>query len=176
MKVQFHFLCALGLIVTSSVVADEAPKVNVQLTMQTKVNPQGLALWDVTNNAQDDNGNLDPKKMTADKWTKLLSIGASLEQAGKALASDKGVIAAAPGTKLQDETAPDSPKAADVQRYIDAKPDVFRHHAQVLQKTGADVVAAAKAKDAKKLAELSDSLDAVCEECHQTFWYPQQKK
>jgi hypothetical protein len=144
--------------------------------MLTKVNPQGLALWDITNNAQDDKGNLDPKKITADKWAKLVNIGASLEQAGKMLATDKGVIAAAPGTKLQDETAPDSPKAADVQRHIDAKPDVFRHHAQELQKVGAAVVAAAKAHDSKKLSDLSDSLDSVCEGCHQTFWYPPQNK
>jgi hypothetical protein len=175
MKVSSHYLCALGLIMASSVFSEEAPKVNLQVTMLTKVNPQGLALWDITNNAQDDKGNLDPKKMTADKWAKLVNIGASLEQAGKMLATDKGVIAAAPGAKLQDEGA-DSPKAADVQRYIDAKPDVFRHHAQELRKTGADVVAAAKAHDSKKLSELSDSLDAVCEGCHQTFWYPQQSK
>jgi hypothetical protein len=176
MKFSCGYMCALGLIIASSVIADEAPKVNLQITMLTKVNPQGLALWDITNNAQDDKGNLDPKKITADKWAKLVNIGASLEQAGKMLATDKGVIAAAPGAKLQDENAPDSPKAADVQRHIDAKPDVFRHHAQELQKTGAAVVAAAKAHDSKKLADLSDSLDTVCEGCHQTFWYPPQNK
>jgi hypothetical protein len=176
MKVSRRYLCTLGLVIASTVIAEEASKVNLQLTMQTKVNPQGLALWDITNNAQDDKGNLDPKKITADKWSKLVTLGASLEQAGKMLATDKGVIAAAPGTKLQDETAADSPKAADVQRHIDAKPDVFRHQAQELQRVGADVVAAAKTHDAKKLAELSDSLDAVCEGCHQTFWYPPQNK
>jgi hypothetical protein len=176
MKLSYCYVYAISLIVASTAIADDASKVNLQVTMLTKVNPQGLALWDITNNAQDDKGNLDPKKITADKWAKLVNIGASLEQAGKMLATDKGVIAAAPGTKLQDETAPDSPKAADVQRHIDAKPDVFRHHAQELQKVGAAVVAAAKAHDAKKLSDLSDSLDSVCEGCHQTFWYPPQNK
>ena len=174
MKISCHyFMGALGLIIASSAVAQETAKVNLQLTMQTKVNPQGLALWDVTNNAQDDNGNLDPKKITAEKWAKLLEIGASLEQAGKALATGK-VIAAAPGAKLQDEGGPGSSKAADVQRYLDTKPDVFRQQARQLQKTGVDVSAAAKTHDAKKLSALSDSLDGVCEACHQIFWYPQQ--
>jgi Cytochrome C' len=176
MNITRHVMWAIGLMIASIAVAQEAPKVNLQLTMQTKVNPQGLALWDITNNAQDDKGNLDPKKLTAAKWAKLVEIGGSLEEAGKTLAIAKGVIAAAPGTKLQDETTPDSPKAADVQRHIDAKPGVFRQRAQELQKTGADVVAAAKSRDAKKLGDLSDSLDGVCEACHQTFWYPEQKK
>jgi hypothetical protein len=175
MKLPCCYLCAFGLMIASPVIADEAPKVNLQLTMLTKVNPQGLALWDITNNAQDDKGNLDPKKLTAEKWTKLVEIGASLEQAGKMLATSKGIMAAAPGIKLQDES-PDSPKAADVQRHIDAQPNVFRQRALELQKTGADVVIAAKAHDAKKLSDLSDSLDSVCETCHQTFWYPQQKQ
>lgn len=174
MRIPFHFLCAFGLAIASSAIADEVAKVNLQTTMQTKVNPQGLALWAITNNAQDDKGDFDPKKLTAEKWAKLLEIGASLEQAGKTLATAKGVMAAAPGTKLQDENA-DSPKAVDVQRHLDAQPDLFRQRALELQKTGANVVAAAKTRDAKKLADLSDSLDGVCEGCHQTFWYPQKK-
>src|SRR5215831_6946325 len=149
MKTGCRFIFLLGCIIASSVNADEVAKVNLQTTMQTKINPQGLALWDITNNAQDDKGNLDPKKLTAAKWAKLSEIGASLEEAGKMLATAKGITAAAPGTKLQDETTPESPKAVDVQRHLDAKPDVFRQHAQELQKTGVDVVAAAKTHDAK---------------------------
>jgi hypothetical protein len=38
-----------------------------------------------------------------------------------------------------------------------------------------DVVAYAKAHDARKLSPLIDQLDGVCENCHLEFWYPDQK-
>ncbi len=163
-----------GLLVVGSALGADAPKTNLQLTMLTKVNPQGLALWDITNKSQDDNGNLDGRKLTPASWAQLLEIGKALKEGGKALATSSGVIVALPGAKLQDEGNTGASKAADVQRYVDAKPAEFREHAQELQKTGAAIVEAAAKHDVKKLAALSDSLDEVCESCHKVFWYPQQ--
>jgi hypothetical protein len=154
----------------------DAPKAVLQVTMLSKVNPGALALWDITNKSMDDEGKLDPKKISAETWAKLLELGKAIEEGGKALASPAGVIAAPPGAKLQDEASPGASKAADVQRYIDAQPAQFRQHALALQKTGASIVTAASKHDVKTLGSLSDSLDEVCESCHVTFWYPQQKK
>ena len=162
------------LVVGSTLAADAAPKANLQLTMLTKVNPQALALWDIGNDAQDDNGNIDAKKIKAATWTNLVEIGKAIEEGGRTLATSNGVIAAAPGAKLQDEAGPGSSKAADVQRYLDAKPADFRKYALELQKTGGDIVAAATKHDGKKLSEISNALDEVCENCHMEFWYPQQ--
>jgi hypothetical protein len=163
-----------GLLVAGSALGADAPKTNLQRTMLTKVNPQGLALWDITNKSQDDNGNLDGKKLTAASWAQLLEIGKALEEGGRTLATRSGVVAASPGSKLQDEANTGASKAADVQRYVDAKPAEFRRNAQELQKTGAAIVEAVAKQDVKKLAALSDSLDEVCENCHKVFWYPQQ--
>jgi hypothetical protein len=149
--------------------------VNLQLTMLTKVNPQGLALWDITNKAIDDEGNVDAKKISAKQWAALLDIGKSLEESGRLLATNK-VIAAEPGAKLQDEGNQGASTVKDVQRYIDTKPVLFRTHALILQKTGADVTEAATKHDAKKLGTVSSELDTVCESCHVIFWYPQEKK
>ena len=52
-----------ALLVTGSAFAADAPKANLQLTMLTKVNPQALALWDIGNDAQDDKGDIDAKKI-----------------------------------------------------------------------------------------------------------------
>lgn len=165
-------LCAA---LAGNAMAADAPKVNLQQTMLTKVNPQGLAFWDITNNAQGDDGNVDVKKVKAADWARLLEIGKAIEEGGRMLASGNGIIAAAPGAKLQDES-PASSKAADVQRFIDAQPALFRARAQELQRTGAAIVAAASKKDGKTLADLAGSLDEICEKCHVSFWYPQQKR
>ena len=164
-----------GVAVVGIVLAAEAPKANLQLTMLTKVNPQGLAFWDITNNAMGNDGNVDVKKLKAGDWAKLVEIGKALEEGGRTLATSNGIIAAPPGAKLQDE-GPSSAKAADVQRYVDAKPAVFRTRAQELQRTGASIAEAAARKDGKRLADLAGSLDEVCEKCHVIFWYPNQKK
>lgn len=165
----------IGVGVGAALAAD-APKANLQQTMVTKVNPQGLALWEITNGAMDGRGDLSASKLTAADWAKLLVIGKGLEDGGRILATRSGVMAALPGAKLQDEANQGAAKAADVQRYLDAKPAEFRSHALELQKTGASVIEAATKHDVKKLSVLAGSLDEVCENCHITFWYPKLAK
>lgn len=151
------------------------PAVTMQSIMLSKINPQATALWDITGNALDDEGTLDGKKISAEQWTKLLELGKSIEEGGKLLNADK-VIAAAPGVKIQDEGAQGASTAQDVQRYLDAKPAELRTQASLLQRVGTDLIDAAKNHDSTKLAEISDSLDQVCENCHKVFWYPQEKR
>lgn len=155
--------------------ADAPPKAVLQTIMLTQVNPQGLALWDITNNATDDQGNVDPKKVKAAQWAQMIEIGKALEAGGKALATSSGIIAAPPGAKLQDQRAT-AGRPEDVQRYIDAKPALFRQHSVKLQQTGAKIVAAATKRDGKALGQVAGDLDGICEDCHVIFWYPDQKK
>ena len=173
MPVNGLFLAAVFTL-AGSVMAGDEHKVNLQLTMQTQVNPNALALWEATNKAQDDEGNIDPKKLDASAWSRLLEMGKAIDGGGKALATGPGVIAASPGAALQDESNAGASKAADVQRYLDAKPAEFRKHAAKLQRAGAAIAEAAAKHDFKKLSELANSLDEVCEGCHVVFWYPQQ--
>ncbi len=175
MKKSIRLIAVLGLILAGAVCAAGAPA-NLQQIMIGNVNPNGLALWDVTNKAMDENGKVSAKKLTEENWKNLLGIGLQLEEGGRALATSDGVIAASPGSKLQDEGNQGASTAQDVQRFIDAKSAEFRRHALALQKTGGDIVTAVKKHDAKKLDALSGSLDAVCEACHTAFWYPQLKK
>jgi cytochrome c556 len=149
---------------------------DVHQTMLTKVNPPATALWDIAAAAPNDDGDIDPAKVDAATWAKLLEAGKALEDAGKLLNTSTAFIAAAPGAKLQNEEPPEAPKAADVQRYIDAKPDEFRQHAAQLRSTGASIVAAVTQRDGKALGQLSNTLYENCESCHKAFWYPEQKE
>jgi hypothetical protein len=164
-----------AMLVSAGLMGADSPTANLQLTMLTKVNVQGLALWDITNDATNDNGDVDGSKLTAANWAKLLEIGKALEEGGRTLATSNGIVVASPGAKLQDEGNAGASKAVDVQRFVDAKPALFRNHALKLQQTGADIIAAATKHDVKRLSALSNSLDEVCENCHVNFWYPNQK-
>lgn len=150
------------------------PAVDLNQVMRTQVNPQGLALWDITNAASGDEGVVSAKKLTPNHWKRLLKIGQALQDGGQQLATTGKIRAAAPGVKLQSEGEPKAAKAADVQRWLDAKPAKFRELAMQLEKTGAGVVEAAMRRDVKKLGDLAGSLDEVCEACHVVFWYPNQ--
>jgi cytochrome c556 len=59
-----------------------------------------------------------------------------------------------------------------VQAAIDAQPARFRARSQALAASMDQIIAAAKARDAKKLFDVSGALDQVCEDCHMKFWYP----
>lgn len=156
-------------------VAGDEPKAVLQTVMLTKINPPALAIWDITNNAMDGKGNVDAKKLTADQWAKLIEYGKALEAGGRELAKSNGIVAAPPDATLQDQTAT-SGRAQDVQKYLDAKPALFRSRAQKLQQAGAKVVAAVTKRDAKAIDEVARDLDGVCEACHVDFWYPDQKR
>jgi len=155
--------------------AAEAPPLDVHTAMLTRVNTQGLALWNITNKAIADDGSLDPGKLTTANWLQLGEIGKALQNAGRDLARAQKPMAAPPGAKLQSEDNAGS-TAADVQRYLDARPIEFRRHALQLEHIGAGVVAAATRRDPKKLGDMANSLDGVCEGCHMIFWYPEQGK
>lgn len=176
-----YLLGLSGLVLAVAAHAADAPKAVLQTAvlqtvMLTKVNPQGLALWDITNNAMNDAGELDAKKMTPTKWARLAEIGKALEEGGKQLATSKGVIAAPPGARLQDDNPSGPSKSITIQGYLDAKPDLFRQRAKALQDLGAKTVVVAGKKDLKTLNQISEDLDGVCEACHKDFWYPEQKK
>ena len=168
-------LLVSGLAVAAAALAAEVTaNANLQVTMLTKVNPQATALWNLTNDAEDDQGNIDPKKINAATWAKLLEIGKSLEEGGRTLATNGAIVVAPPGAKLQDEDGPGASKAGDVQRYLNARPAEFRKHAVALQRTGSGIVQAVTKRDGTLLTQLSNDLDQVCEDCHVVFWYPQQ--
>jgi cytochrome c556 len=132
-------------------------------------------IWDVGNNAQNDQGDIDPAKLTAADWTKLVGAAGKVKRAAQSLAGAAHVTAAAAGQKLQDEGSPGAFKAADVQKVIDGQPKVMNAMAQALVSSMDEVLAAVAKHDGHKLADASGRLDEVCEACHKVFWYPNQK-
>ena len=174
---RFMFVAFLvGLAVGETVSGTDAPEITLQLTMRTQIYPQALAFWDLTNRALDDKGFVAGSKFTAENWAQLLEIGKALEQGGRTLATSHGLRVAPAGTKIQYEGSPGALTAAEVQHYIDASPAIFRKRARALQKMAAGVVAAAANHDASRLTALTDSLDEICDDCHEVFWYPNQPK
>lgn len=159
----------------AALAADASPP-NLHDIMKNVVAVQTQVVWDVGNVAQDDKGDPDPSKLKAADWAKASAAAAKVRQAALTLASAPKVLAAAPGQKLDGEGGSGGGfNAKQVQAVIDANPKVFQGFATALASNMADIEAAAKAKDAKKLFDASGAIDQVCEDCHKQFWYPNQK-
>jgi cytochrome c556 len=166
---------AIAMLVVAYEVHSAAAPANLHDLMKDVVAVQAQVIWDVSNEAQDDQGNPDASKLAAGDWTKIMDAGQKVRQAAQTLAQSEHVIAAAPGVKIEAEGNPGAFGAQQVQAAIDANPAEFRAYSKALATSMEQVVAAAKAKDAAKLADVSGTLDQVCETCHVKFWYPEQK-
>jgi cytochrome c556 len=174
MKSSLCLLC-VGLVVASAYAGNSSTAPNLRDLMKNVVAVQSQIIWDIGNHAQDDQGNLDPKKMKPTDWSAIVSAGDKVKQAAQTLVVADHVMVAAPGQKLQDEGNAGAFDAKAVQRTIDADPKAFNAFAKLLAATMDEIAAAARAKDAAKVADVSNRLDEICEACHTQFWYPEQK-
>jgi hypothetical protein len=171
--------CAFGVVVllaTAHAVHSATASRDLHDLMKNVVAVQTQAIWDVGNRAQDDQGNPDASKLAAEDWSKLIDAAGKVRRVAQTLARPEHVLAAAPGMKIDGEVNPDAPGARQVQAALEANPQEFRALSQALATSMDQVVAAARAKDAAKLFDVSGALDQVCEDCHLKFWYPQKKQ
>jgi cytochrome c556 len=172
------FACVLGcsvMLVAAHEVHSAAAPADLHDLMKNVVAVQTQVVWDIGNQAQDDQGNPDASKLAAADWTRIIDAATKVRQASQTLARADHVQTAAPGMKIEGEGNSGALGAKQVQALIDKDPAGFRALSQALTGSMEQIGAAAKAKDAAKLFEASGALDQVCESCHMKFWYPEQK-
>ena len=142
--------------------------------MKDTVVPKTQVIWDITNAAQDDMGNVTANALKSGDWSKIASAARESSQAVRNLLAQPRVIAAPPGKKIQGEGTPGAFGAREVQKTIDANPAAFAAFSKQLLAAMDGIVAATKARDAPRVGSLAGDLDEICEACHKVFWYPQQ--
>jgi len=161
-------LPVVALCVAGAAVA-QGGALHVRETMQNHINPAILAIWDIGNNAMNEDGGIDPALMDDAKWAALADAAGTLATESRAMAAADTLTAAQPGN----DTVNDGEiTMADVQRFLDGDPDGFRALAAAQADHADRLIAAANAKDAASAGELVAGLDGVCEDCHSRYWYP----
>jgi cytochrome c556 len=168
------FGAAAMLIATREVHSAAAPP-DLHELMKNIVAVQTQVIWDVGNKAQDDQGNPDASRLAAGDWSKIVDAGGKVRQVAQTLAQSDRFLAAAAGVKIDGEGNPGALNAQQVQAALDENPAAFRDLSKALAASMDQIIAAAKARDAAKLFDVSGALDQVCENCHVKFWYPEQK-
>ena len=143
---------------------------DVRAQMQEQVNPAMLSIWEVTNNAMNDEGGVDPAQMDAGKWRQIAEGAERLAASGTAMAEAERFIAAAPDNA---EVGEGEIAMADVQRHLDSDPRLFRQMAAAFAAHSSRLAEAARTQDAAAAGDLVAQMDGVCESCHARFWYPE---
>lgn len=168
-------LLVLGALVACQTVAPPArgPMVDTREAMVAGVNPAAVAIWDITNEAMDDTGALDPMRIDAEAWARLREHGEMLEVWSRRMAEAEVIRAAGPdlvGGRVPEGVA----SRAEIQAMIDADPAGFRAEARDLAERARLLVAAVDARDLAATAHRAGEIDAPCQGCHTRYWYKQE--
>lgn len=137
-------------------------------SMQDKVNPAIMMIWDVGNNAMNESGGIDPALMDDAKWAALIEAANRLEAEGLRMAAATPIIAARLSNR---ETGEYEISMDTVQSLLDAEPTLFRAMGSAFAQHAVKLRAAAMAKDAQIAGDLVAETDQVCASCHAQFWY-----
>lgn len=138
--------------------------------MDSTVDPAADAIWDAVSVRATKQGVEYRQPRTAEEWAALRRHALTLIESMNLVALP-GRHAAPPGTKPGlGELDP-----AQIERDIAQKRPLFASLAQVLQGTAQHALEAIDRKDTAAVVKTGGDIDAACEACHVTFWYPNQR-
>ena len=140
--------------------------------MHSVVDPNADAVWLSVQWILDEDGTHEIRPRTDEEWARvrrgaitLLESANLLMMQGRAVAHP-GERSFAPGIELEPN---------EIAELIAADRDAWNARAIVLSQVMAQVVEAIDAQDADEVFNLGEQMEAVCESCHQQYWYPGQR-
>jgi hypothetical protein len=164
------FIASVALAFVAAAAVAQPATLDVRAVMQQRVNPAMLAIWDVGNNALNDEGGIDLKLMDAGKWGQVAEAADQLAAVGNDMAGAGTFIAASPTNSA---TAEGEITMAAVQQHIDRDPEGLKQMAAAFADHAQRLADAARARDAASAGDLIAEMDSVCETCHAVYWYPE---
>jgi hypothetical protein len=145
--------------------------------MAGQIAPQAQVIWDITNGAQDDDGNPVAAKVKPQDWIRMQQAGEAMTAALIRIKRADAIHVRRPDQKVLDEkTSSSGLSAAKIQTYIDANPQGLRAMAVNFTEVSRSITRAAAARDIQKINAIANDLDQACEACHKAFWYPEAQK
>lgn len=154
----------------------EAGPTTIHEYMTQVIDPDADAIWEIGNAAIGEDASMDPAKMTDEDWTNLKAAAERMAGHARGLENLDPLVVVKPGVKIADEGVEGAPTPAQIEAHLRKDTDVFRSLADALTTHATDLATAAAAKDAANAGRLINEMDGVCESCHLTFWYPEQKE
>jgi hypothetical protein len=151
----------------------DRPAPTLQASMKNVIIPQAQIVWDVTNAALDDKGDIDAARLDAAEWSRIALAARALDETSRRLAGTNALKVLGPGEPEAEAGGSATLTLEQVQSLIDAKPTEFAAQFREFAGISAQLAAAAEARDGAALNLQLGRFNEACEGCHQRFWYPQ---
>ena len=146
------------------------PTATIQDIMDAEVDPSADFIWESVAHYSRESGIEDKVPKTDQDWEQLRLATLRLIE-GTNLLIIPGRKVAVSGKELdREELASEAPE--DIQKHIDSSRDSFIGLAHNLHDAGMEALRAIEAKNVAGLDAVGEKLDAACESCHRTYWYP----
>jgi hypothetical protein len=144
-----------------------------QELMDAEMDAPSEMIWKAVSIVNDESGTHQKTPSTPSEWQELRRQAIRLAETSNLLMI-KGRSVAGPNVKTTVKSMEPLDVAA-IQKRLAANPAMLAAFAQTTRTVALQLVDAIDRRDVQKLSDLGGSLDEVCEACHKTFWYPDQK-
>ncbi len=147
---------------------------SVREVMHSIVATSAQGLWDSVGRISNSKGTVDLAPKTDADWEAVHNHAVTLVESADLLMIP-GRRIAPPGAKVltTDDAVPGSELPPDeVDKLVRANWPVWIGMATALHESAKTLLAATEKRDVAALERDGSELDAVCESCHVTFWYP----
>jgi hypothetical protein len=161
-----------GTATADSTNADHQVLLTIKDLMESIIDPSADTLWGAVGTVVDNDGIHEMFPKTDEEWHEPRRAAVLIIEGGNLLIMP-GREAAPPGTKSEAPGAELEPPQITVA--IREKRESFDAFARALRGLGVEALGAIDARNTALLLEIGARMENVCEGCHQTFWYPQDK-
>jgi len=142
---------------------------SIKELMESIIDPSADVLWGAGGTVVDKDGFHELAPKTEERWLDVRRAAVRIIEGGNLLMMP-GREGAPPGTKS--ETPGVELEPAEITALIKKNRESFDGFAKALQNSGLEALRASDTKNAALLLDMGARMDAICESCHQTFWYP----
>lgn len=128
-------------------------------------------VWLSVTTVASDKGLVETRPTTDEEWTKVRQAAIALAESANLLMIPRktarpGEKSVVPGVELEPE---------EMDELINKDRPAFYEHAKALYNAAMLAATAAEKKDADKIFEVGETIELACENCHKTYWYPNEK-
>ena len=140
--------------------------------MLNVVDTNADVVWLSVTTVASDKGLVETRPTNDAEWTRVRQGAIMLAEAANLLMVP-GRHVARPGEKS--DTPGVELEPSEMEELINKDRPAFYRHAQDLYKAAMLAAEAAEKKDADKVFEIGETIEQACENCHKTYWYPNEQ-
>jgi hypothetical protein len=158
---------------TTAAASSAKPVATVKDVMDFIVIPSSEFVFNSVSSTEGPNGPVEKQPRTDAEWTEVKKHALLLSEAGNLLMVPGRHVA---GPKDKSNNPGSELEPAQMDALVAKSPAAFAAKARGLIDATALALKAIDAKNVEGLSDAGGAIDEACENCHLTYWYPNEKK